>query len=261
MIGFPLVMTAAVDPRGMPGLSVSDVPERSRQYLGTFRYYLENPAVYQIVFVENSGYDLLEFRDLAYRFPLKQVEFLSCDLNDYPRQLGKSYGEMRILDYVVDHSRLVSQANGFTKVTGRFPILNLDALLKEAEFRRPWELFCDNKDHRLYDLLHLGWNGHACDTRFFLVSLPFYKNHFYGRFAELDDSSGKLVEQLFFQVAKECWTTERIVRRFWTEPVYSGRAGHAPPSIIGVSDYDSGLARFKRAIRRRFRRLFPWFWF
>ena len=101
---FPLVMTAAIDPKGMAGLSVNDVSERAGQYLGTLQFYLENSAVSKIVFVENSGYDLKEFRELAARYPQKNVEFLSCDLNDYPRQLGKSYGEMRILDFISEHS-------------------------------------------------------------------------------------------------------------------------------------------------------------
>ncbi|MBR0458803.1 MAG: hypothetical protein IJJ26_06175 [Victivallales bacterium] len=258
---FPLVMTAAVDPKGMPGLSVNDVSERANQYLGTLRFYLENPAVPQIVFVENSGYDLAAFRELATQYPDKQIEFLSCDRNDYPRHLGKSYGEMWILDYVVDTSQSVQAASGFTKVTGRFPILNIAELLQEAEQRRPWELFCDNKDHPVYDWLQLGWNGHACDTRFFLVTTDFYRKHFYGRYTELDDSQGKLVESLFFQVARDTARTEKVVRRFRTEPQYSGKAGHVQISIIGVNDYDSRTAKTKRAIRRIARKLLPWFWF
>ena len=168
---------------------------------------------------------------------------------------------MWILDYVVDTSQSVQAASGFTKVTGRFPILNIAELLQEAEQRRPWELFCDNKDHPVYDWLQLGWNGHACDTRFFLVTTDFYRKHFYGRYTELDDSQGKLVESLFFQVARDTARTEKVVRRFRTEPQYSGKAGHVQISIIGVNDYDSRTAKTKRAIRRIARKLLPWFWF
>ena len=78
----PLVMTSAVDPKGMTGLSVNDVRERAGQYLGTLRFYLENPAVTEIVFIENSGYDLADFRRLAREFPEKTVEFIACSLND-----------------------------------------------------------------------------------------------------------------------------------------------------------------------------------
>lgn len=64
----------------------------------------------RIVFVDNSGYVLDKFEVLVSCYPDKQVELLSCDLNDYPRHLDKSYGELRVLDHVVDHSKLVTEA-------------------------------------------------------------------------------------------------------------------------------------------------------
>ena len=143
----PLVMTATIDPRGMTGLSVNDIAERAGQYRSTLEYYLGSGIFRQIVFVENSGYDLSQFRALASANPSVTVEITSCDKNDYPRQHGKSCTEMLILDHVVDHSALVKEAGKFIKVTGRFPILNVDKLLAGAERRRPWELYCDFKDH------------------------------------------------------------------------------------------------------------------
>lgn len=261
MFEYPLVMTAAVDPKGMDGLSVTDVKERAGQYLGTFFYYLKHPAISDIVFVENSGYDLAEFQKLANEHTEKRVEFLSCDLNDYPREYGKSYGEMLILDYVTEHSDLVRAAGGFVKVTGRFPILNMDALLKEANARRPWELFCDNKDHCIYDWLRLGWTGHACDTRFFAVSLDFYKTYFYGRHGELDDSQNRLIEFMFFETAKRAVHEVPVVRRFKVEPEYAGKAGHVQTALLQVNDYSGIVAKSKRRIRQLGRWIAPWFWF
>ncbi len=259
---FPLVMTAAIDPKGMAGLSVNDVSERAGQYLGTLQFYLQEPTVTQIVFVENSGYDLKAFREMAAGYPQKTVEFLSCDLNDYPRQLGKSYGEMRILDFISENSTLVASNGGFVKVTGRFPILNIAALLNEAEQRRPWSLFCDNKDHKIYDWLHNGWTGHACDTRFFAITLEFYRKYFFGRYDELDDSQNKLIEFMFFHTAKQAQLDgEAVIRRFRTEPEYAGKAGHVQTALLQVNDYSGPVAKTKRRIRQLARWLTPWFWF
>ena len=258
---YPLVMTAAIDTKGMPGVSVNDVQERSNQYLGTLQFYLQDPAVARIVFIDNSGYALDEFQSLASRYPDKQVELLSCNLNDYPRHLGKSYGELRILDYVADHSLLVSQAGGYFKATGRFPILNVGKLLNEAHQRRPWEMFCDNKDHRVYDWLRLGWTGRACDTRFFGVSLDFYRKFFYGREEELDDSSNKLIEFMFFETVKAASSAYQVIRRFRTEPEYAGKAGHVQTALLQVNDYSGLVAKGKRRIRQMGRWLAPWFWF
>ena len=258
---YPLVMTAAIDTKGMAGVSVQDVKERAGQYLGTLQFYLQNPAVTRIVFIDNSGYALDEFEELISHYADKQVELLSCDLNDYPRYLGKSYGELRILDYIAEHSRLVANAGGYFKVTGRFPILNIGKLLAEAYGRRPWSMFCDNKDHRIYEWLHLGWTGHACDTRFFGVTLDFYQRHFHGRCAELDDSQNKLIEFMFFETARKAAQTETVVRRFKTEPEYAGKAGHVQTALLQVNNYSGAVAKAKRRIRQVGRWLAPWFWF
>lgn len=258
---YPLVMTATIDTLGMADLSISDTVERERQYLETLAFYLERGWANEIVFVENSGYDLYKFHELAHKHPEVKTEVISCSLNDFPRELGKSYGEMRLLDYVMDTSQAVVRAGGFIKVTGRFPILNLDKLLLEAGQRQPWALFCDTKDHPIYDWLRNGWNGHAADTRFFIVTEEFYRKHFYGRYHELNDSKGALVEGLFFDVIQAQHGREKIVRRFRTEPEPAGQAGHRQISIIGTNDYSGWLARSKRRIRQLGRWFFPWFWF
>jgi hypothetical protein len=260
-MNFPLVMTATIDVQGMGDLSVSDAGERERQYLETLTFYLERGWAKEIVFIENSGADLTKFHELALRHPAVQTELLSCNLNDFPRELGKSYGEMRLLDYVLDQSKLVAASDGFIKLTGRFPILNLDKLLREAERRLPWVLFCDTKDHPVYDWLRNGWNGHAADTRFFIVTKAFYRTHFYGQYKHLNDSAGALVEGLFFDVIRARYREENIVRRFKTEPEPSGRAGHRQISIIGTNDYSGWMAKSKRRIRQFGRWFFPWFWF
>lgn len=261
VLKYPLVMTATIDPMGMAELSLSDIAEREKQYLDTFAFYLEQGWPGEIVFVENSGCDLSRFYELANKHPSIKTEIMSCNLNDFPRALGKSYGEMLLLDYVFDNSKFIAESHGFIKVTGRFPFLNLDKLLREAEKRLPWELFCDTKDHPIYDWLRNGWNGHAADTRFFIVTKDFYRKHFYGQYKNLNDSKNLLVEGLFFDVIQEQHGNKNIVRRFKTEPELSGRAGHKQISIIGTNDYSGWLAKSKRRIRQYGRWYLPWFWF
>ena len=258
---FPLLMTASVNPRGMSGLSVNDITEREGQYLGTLQFYLQHEAISEIVFIENSGHDLAAFKSLAAVFPQKRVEFISCDLNGYPREYGKSYGELLTLDYAAEHSTRVTEAGGYFKVTGRFPILNIGKLLAEAQRRQPWELFCDNKDHPIYDWLHNGWTGHACDTRFFGVTLEFYRRHFLGRASELDDSQNRLIEFMFFETARKAVSGCSVIRRFKTEPEYAGKAGHIQTALLQVNNYSGFVAKVKRRIRQLGRWIAPWFWF
>jgi hypothetical protein len=257
----PLLMTASVDPKGMSGLSVADVAVRRRQYLATFEHYLRLPSVHTVVFAENSGCDLSDFSRMAACFPDKIIELLSCSLNDYPRHLGKSYGELRLMDYAVEHSKYLQKSAGFIKVTGRFRFLNLEGLLNEAQQRLPWVMFCDIKDHPIYDWLRNGWNGHSADTRFFIVRKDFYRERFYGQHGMLNDSAGELIEMLFFRVIKRHSGPGRIISRFRTEPEPAGQAGHQQISIIGTNDYSGTVARNKRRIRQIGRWLVPWFRF
>jgi hypothetical protein len=258
---FPLVMTATIGTQGMADLSVSDTQEREKQYLDTLSFYLEKGWSREIVFIENSGHNLSGFYELAHKYPEVITEIISCSLNDFPRELGKSYGEMCMLDYAFEHSKLIADSDGFIKVTGRFRILNLDKLINEAEQRQPWVLFCDTKDHPVYDWLRNGWNGHAADTRFFIVQKDFYQKHFYGKYKQLNDSTGKLIESLFFQVIQSQSQAEKIISRFKTEPEPAGKAGHRQISIIGTNNYSGWLAKSKRRIRQLGRWCCPWFRF
>ena len=72
----------------------------------------------------------------------------------------------------------------------------------------------------------------CCDTRFFGVTLDFYRKHFFGRVAELDDSQNKLIEFMFFDSAKKAAQERKVIRRFKTEPVQT--------ALLQVNDY-SGL--------------------
>ena len=58
----PLLMTASVSTRGMKGACFSD-EQREQMYLETLRYYLETlPEDQPIVFADNSGWNLGQFR-------------------------------------------------------------------------------------------------------------------------------------------------------------------------------------------------------
>src|SRR5207237_10713266 len=61
--------------------------------------------------------------------------FLSFSLNDFPRELGKSYGEMLLLDHAFAQSNFVRQSKYVAKITGRNFLQNLTTMLEEAPTR------------------------------------------------------------------------------------------------------------------------------
>lgn len=254
-------MTATINTNGMDGLSVENIDERIGQYVKTLQYYVNSDCVSQIVFVENSGWDLSWLSRQVTTNGKVEIEYVSLDLNDFPRERGKGYGEFCLLDEGVLRSQLIKAATHFVKVTGRFPIVNLSRLLKEAESKGDIKLFCDLKDHKIYDWLGLNWDGHHGDTRFYVVSKDFYNTNFMGKYRELDDSKGLGAEWLMYQVAKDNICNPGVYCRFKTEPIFSGKAGHMPKSIIDSNDYSGSKQRIKRGCRQLGRKLVPWFWF
>ena len=71
-----LLLTACINPDGMPFTCLADVGVRKKQYIEALNFYLKN-TTRKIVFVENSGTDISSsFKDFQHR-----IEFLCFDGN------------------------------------------------------------------------------------------------------------------------------------------------------------------------------------
>lgn len=69
-----LLLTACINPDGMPFTCLADVGVRKKQYIEALNFYLKN-TTRKIVFVENSGTDISSsFKDFQHR-----IEFLCFD--------------------------------------------------------------------------------------------------------------------------------------------------------------------------------------
>lgn len=247
-----LILSASIKPNAMADVSIVDPAAREADYLSTLRYYLEHhPGFKRIVFIDNSGWPLDRFKELADSVaPDRQIELISLNLNDFPPHLGKSYGEMLLLERGIEQSRLVHESIYLAKLTGRTPLLNLTQVVQSI--RRHFDLFCDIQDHPLYEWLRKPATGRKADTRFFLFRLRFWNKYLRGHLDELDERRGEFIEGFFYRFATRQHTGEAIFNRFAVEPEFSGRAGH------GTKDYSSGGERKKRMIRNTFRRFVPW---
>src|SRR5438309_235351 len=95
-----LLMTATVNPGDMPNVTAPDPRQREQDYAACLRYNLTaHPRFRRLVFAENSGWPLDRLRREALAAARGQeVEFLSLQGNDFPRDLGKSYGEMLLIE-------------------------------------------------------------------------------------------------------------------------------------------------------------------
>lgn len=256
---FILVMTAAINPNGMAGLSEESVRDRERQYMDTLAFYASEPSIRKILFVENSAWPLGRLKASVPR--PEKVSWLSLDENNFPREWGKGYGEFLLMDRAVDALADDRSNEGrlIVKVTGRFPILNIAAMLREFAARIPLSLALDVVDHPIYDWLRLGWDGHHARTILYAVTTDFYRRHIHGRYREIP-SRFCGAEDLMFDVWRSVREEAGVWPRFRREPRLSGFAGSGRLCVITAYDYDGWMAKCKRGLRQMMRRFLPFLW-
>ena len=253
---YALLLTAAVNPNGMRN-SEHGPKEREGQYLAALRRHLaDNPAITRVVFAESSGWDLRPFERLADDANPhgKSLECLQLDCNDYPKHLGKSYGELKIMQLALERSPTLAGADYVAKITGRLCLGNASAILRAR--CRPYALLCDVRDHVLWRLVGKGhYSATYCDTRFLAYTPAFFHAALDGLYERLDDSAHRSIEALMYEVATRPPAGATVVPRFAHEPRYEGVAGH-----FGGKRYGGGADGAKRAARALSRRVAPWLW-
>jgi hypothetical protein len=159
-----LLLTATITPSAeVPGLIRTDPAVRLEDYCSALDFYLGllGLGIDRIVFAENSNSDLSRLRDLVQRRgEVERVEFLPHDGLDFPPAYGRCYGEMRLLDYAMAHSGTIRRCGPSCivwKVTGRYKVLNLPALIRKQP--REFDVYCDMRNNGVpwLDMRVMAW--------------------------------------------------------------------------------------------------------
>lgn len=180
-----LVLNATVDPSGVPFTLRSDPIERLDDYRWALERWIGCPGIDQLIFVENSGYDIDELRDIvgqATYLSGDSIEFLSFNGQNFPRHLGKGYGETLNLEYAINNSKLLSTEDSMMiRVNGRYFVENIHSFLETL--RPPTEMLSDLRQS-------LTWANAAVLGG----TIRFFRDYVcpYGR--EVDDSKGYFFE-------------------------------------------------------------------
>lgn len=208
----PILMTASVSTIGMKGACFTD-EERENMYVGALAYYatsiLPKHSEQRIVFVENSGWDLnalaAKLNKRLNGYDESRMKFISLASEDFDISRGKGYNEMLLINKSAQESKFIGESGGFFKVTGRYPIYNLDYFVSTASKRiydKGYDMYCDIKDHKLYDWLRLGWNGHSFECRLFGVTTTYWNEQFAKHYVDCNDYEGRLMESIMFTAVK-----------------------------------------------------------
>lgn len=210
---FSLILTCTVDVNGVEQMARADPVKRLDDYIKTFKLWIENPYIENIIFTENSGYDLNEFYEISKSIKHnKNIEFLSFNKNNYPRSLGKGYGEYLTLKEVVQNSKQLCVTKRFLKITGRYYIENIKKIIEG--FGPNIEIYCNLTKGLTYS-----------DSRVFGGSLVFLNNYlcFYG--SSINDSKKKYIEHALAESFLR-GVSDGLIWRFLSDtPIINGYSG------------------------------------
>lgn len=121
-----LLLTGTINTYNKEFTLLTSSEKRREDYINAIHYYLKN-FNYPIVFVENSKQDISP--DFITEIENKQLEILFFDGNDYPKEMGKGYGEMCCIEYAINNSSMIKPDSFIFKITGRYKILNLNKFI------------------------------------------------------------------------------------------------------------------------------------
>ena len=261
----PVLMTASVSTRGMKGACFTD-EEREAMYVSALAYYVEHllkaDDQYAIVFAENSGWNLERIKSQLPEHDELRIEFISLPPDEFDIAKGKGYNELLLITKALQQSVLIGKANGFFKVTGRYPIYNIRRFLDKADRfirEQKGDLYADIKDHPLYDLLRLGWCGHAFDCRLFGARVDYYLECMAPLYVRCNDYTGPLLENVLFDLVKR--KKGKLSLRFDREPHFGGMEGSDIAAVSFSKKQDSLQGKIKRMMGNCIRICLPWFKF
>lgn len=236
-----LFLTACVNPQGMAYTKLNNPEVRLRQYKTALDWYLANTN-FQILLVENSNWDFSV--DYNAYIDSGRLEFLTFDGNGYDRSRGKGYGEAIIIEYGLEHSKLIRNMDSselLIKVTGRLSCDNINEIVK-----------ANHKSNTLYaNIAKDDWGGNICSSQFVIAPISFCKDFFLPQREKLNDAVCYHFEHLLYDSAEMWRKNGGGFYEFWTPPVIKGMSGtSATVFTTSMSRKQLFLYRFMYVLHR-----------
>ena len=180
---YVILLTACVNPGGMPFTVITDSSERLRQYRAALDFYLGETS-YPIVFCENTLCDFSD--DYKQYIETGRLEYITFDGNNFDKSRGKGYGEALIMEEAFCHSKLLDQCNFVVKITGRLIVRNISQLVKDNR-----RMFSDTIQ-TFYP------NNNMADSRLVILPKSFCIDDFLSRKDSINDTEGYYFEHLLY---------------------------------------------------------------
>ncbi|NJO18404.1 MAG: hypothetical protein HC877_22520 [Thioploca sp.] len=247
-------MTATITPpKDALNLKRIDPNQRENDYAEALKYYLSIPEQYvnKIIFAENSNSDLSRLKKLVNDTPHnKTVEFIEyLDGNNFPSYYGRGYGELKLIDYAVDNSKILTEEDVIWKVTGRYKLLNIIKLINTQP--KTFSIYCDLIKYKI----------NLVDTKVYAFTLQGYRKYLYNKYHilkekdELNGPKNMMISGVtWFAFLYANLHDQRIVPRFKYVPNFRGVVGVRGENFVSLRQ------RRKYILRSIFRIIFPQIW-
>ena len=217
----------------MLGLRMGAELSRSAPYVKLFeRHYTRHPELFSgLVFAENSGWDLSRFKAIVPAAMSGKIEFLSIPTNDFIQERGKSYNEMLLINKVLDTSIILSHGDPvFLKVTGRYGIINILAMLRDIVSARDSIRVC----YSVWPRIRTYWNRRQppmIETRRIAFRKSTWNSVFRDKYKIADNRTHQHFETIMFDVIKQFRSEPGWLEGFRFPPLIIAKQGH--PKRIG----------------------------
>lgn len=244
-----ILLTATIrPPSDVKNLQRTDVAIRLNDYIDALAFYLSKlntGLIDNIVFCDNSNYDLTALRDAAGDLVSQgKVEFIGFNGLDYPSTFGRGYGEFKLVDYAMQYSCVMQAAAeqaSIWKITGRYKLANLQTIITTKNPHTDFYCNCKNYPTPWVDMYVLCWNKKS------------YKELISGIYIDLAETPEfPSAEIKFRKILDEKRLACSIGKRFRVTPVLDGHRG--------VDNARYASMRAKYLLRVVARRMTPWLW-
>jgi hypothetical protein len=198
----PIVLTATVTPN-VTGTASIHPETRLAEYRRVLQFCQQFAPV---IFLENSRYPLERHPEFAGSPRLRVHRFAPSA----SPELGKGYQEFEMLD-----AWLASEPQPparWLKITGRYHLTNLGALLAECRREKKHALLIDQLARQRFARTHL-----------FCVTTAFYREQIKNLYQQCDDDRGEFIEHVLFRALEKISPGQ--VRIFKTQPDFRARLG------------------------------------
>tara|TARA_R110002012_G_scaffold321984_1_gene553074 strand:- start:17910 stop:18632 length:723 start_codon:yes stop_codon:yes gene_type:complete len=175
-----LLLTSTISPQDWHFVGRKGIDEREEDYFLALSFYSKFNL--PIVFIDNSGHFSKRINSVISN--ISESEYLTF-LSNHSNK-GKGHGELEIIKYAFENSKLINKYDNIIKISGRYIISNFIHFLSNLTFNN--KIHCCNYSRRF------SW----VDTRIMILDHYFINNYLFPTMDKfLDEPSSIFFERVY----------------------------------------------------------------